>query len=206
MKKKAYVLIFDGMADWETARALCAINSSGKFDVVATGLTERPVVSMGGLTVEPNTTISDVDPEGTGILILPGGEMWERKSNERVIALIHRLHQEKVPVAAICGATLEIARAGLTLGLRHTSNSRDYLRANVPSYADGGYYVDAPAVHEAGIITAGGLGCVEFAHEITKLLGLHSAGSADAWHDMCKHGVISTDRIRLGAVSKTDYA
>jgi putative intracellular protease/amidase len=133
MKKKAYVLIFDGMADWETARALCAINSSGKFDVVATGLTERPVVSMGGLTVEPNTTISDVDPEGTGILILPGGEMWERKSNERVIALIHRLHQEKVPVAAICGATLEIARAGLTLGLRHTSNSRDSLRENVPS-------------------------------------------------------------------------
>jgi putative intracellular protease/amidase len=181
------------MADWETAHALCEISGSGKFDVIATGLTERPVVTMGGLTIEPIETISDVDPELTGILVLPGGEMWERKSNERVIALIHRLHQEKVPVAAICGATLEIARAGLTLGLRHTSNSRAYLKAKVPSYGDGGHYVDALAVSDAGIVTASGLGCLEFAREIIKLLGLRSAQSADAWYDTHKHGVISAD-------------
>lgn len=195
MNAKAHILIFDGMADWEVAHALCEIKGSGRFDVVATGLTERPVVTIGGLTVEPNATISDVDPATAAMLILPGGEMWERRSNERVIALMHRLHQERVPVAAICGATLEVARAGLTLGIRHTSNSRHYLEAHVASYVDGGHYVDALAVTDANIVTASGLGCIEFAREIVRLLGLRSAREVDAWYEMHKHGVYAFDAL-----------
>lgn|GEM_PF-2094727 len=39
MRLKAYLLIFDGLADWEPALALCEINKSGKYDVVTVGFT-----------------------------------------------------------------------------------------------------------------------------------------------------------------------
>ncbi len=49
MKSKAYLLVFDGLADWEPAHALCEINKSEKFDVITVGLSDRSVATMGGL-------------------------------------------------------------------------------------------------------------------------------------------------------------
>ena len=42
MKRKAFVLVFDGLADWEPAHALCEINKSGKFAVVTVGFSDDP--------------------------------------------------------------------------------------------------------------------------------------------------------------------
>lgn len=195
MKPKAHYLIFDGLADWEAAHALCEINKSRRFDVVATGLTERPVKTMAGLTIEPDDTISAIVPEETAIFILPGGDIWERRSNARVIDVLRRLRRANVTIAAACGATLEIARAGLTRGIRHTSNSRSYLAANVPGYSDGDHYVDELAVSDDNIITASGLGCVEFAREIVTTLGLYNSAEARVFYDMFKHGVFSARAI-----------
>lgn len=58
--------------------------------------------------------------------------MWEQYSHEEVINLLHRFHGEDVPIAAICGATLEVSRAGLTHNTRHTSNSKEYLKGWFP--------------------------------------------------------------------------
>jgi len=41
MKPKAYFLVFDGLADWELAHALCEINKSGKFEVVSVGFSDK---------------------------------------------------------------------------------------------------------------------------------------------------------------------
>jgi putative intracellular protease/amidase len=194
-KPKAHFLIFDGLADWEAAHALCEINKSRRYDVIATGLTEKPVKTMAGLTIEPDATISAIAPEETAIFILPGGDMWEKRSNARVIDVLRRLRRAKVPIAAACAATLEVARAGLTRGIRHTSNSKSYLAANVSGYSDGDFYVDELAVSDDNIITTSGLGCVEFALEIVTTLGLYNGVEARVYYDMFKHGVFSARAI-----------
>src|SRR5215470_3292937 len=114
MKPKAYFLVFDGLADWELAHALCEINKSGKFEVVAVGLSDNPVTTMGGLKLNSDITLDGVSLAEASIFMLPGGDMWERESHEDLKTLLRRLHAEKVSIGAICGATLEIARAGLT--------------------------------------------------------------------------------------------
>ena len=190
MKNTAYLLIFDGLADWEPAHALCEINKSGKFDLMTVGFSGTPISTMAGLKLTPDVTIDDLDESTARILILPGGDLWEKKSDEKLKALLRRLHDRNVPIAAICGATLEIARAGLTHGIRHTSNAREYLQAMVPDYKDGDCYVDQLAVADKYIITASGLGSVEFAREVIEQLHLYSEADTQIWFEMFKHGVI----------------
>jgi putative intracellular protease/amidase len=190
MKNKAYLLVFDGLADWEPAHALCEINKSGKFEVVTAGFSTAPVATMAGLKLTPDITIPEINPADASLFILPGGDMWEKKSDDKLKALLRRLHEETVPIAAICGATLEIARAGLTQGIRHTSNSREYLQAMVPDYKDGDLYVDELAVADKNIITASGLGCVDFAREVIRQLNLYNEADTETWFGMFKHGVI----------------
>jgi putative intracellular protease/amidase len=189
MKPKACFLVFDGLADWELAHALCEINKSGKFEVVAVGFSDKPVTTMGGLKLSPDITLDKATPAGAAIFMLPGGDMWERESHEDLKTLLQRLHAERVPIGAICGATLEIARAGLTRDIRHTSNSKDYLKTIVADYSDEGFYVDELAVSDRNVITASGLGCVEFAREVIKQLNLYNETDARTWFEMFKHGV-----------------
>ena len=189
-KPKAYLLVFAGFADWEPAHAFCEINRSGKFEVVTVGFSLHPVTSMAGLKVCPAVTIPDVNPEEAAFFMLPGGDLWEEKSQEQIHKLLHALHDNGVLIGAICAATLEIARAGLTHGIRHTSNAKAYLKSMVPGYQDGDFYVDELAVSEDNIITASGLGSVEFAREVQRHLKIHSEPEIALWFEMFKNGVV----------------
>lgn len=58
MKPKVFSLIFDGLADWELALALCEINKTEKFEIVSVGFSDSPVTTMGGLKLIPDITLS----------------------------------------------------------------------------------------------------------------------------------------------------
>jgi putative intracellular protease/amidase len=108
--------------------------------------------------------------------------------NEGLLALLNRLTTARTPIAAICGATVGIARAGLLKGRKHTSNGLDYLKQQVTDYAAEADYVDALAVRDRGLITASGLGAVEFAREIFAELGVFSAEEREEWYRLFKTG------------------
>src|SRR5262247_219564 len=186
MKKLVYLFVFDGLADWEPALALCAIRNTNKFEIVTVGFTKETITTMGGLKLIPDITLAEVDREQTAIFILPGGDMWERESFDDLISLLHHLREYNVPVAAICGATLEVCRAGMTRGVRHTSNTRDYLKSLVPDYQDEDLYVESMAVSDQGIITANGAGFIEFADEIIKTLEIYSEQERQVWFNLFK--------------------
>ncbi|MFA5180712.1 MAG: type 1 glutamine amidotransferase family protein [Syntrophales bacterium] len=190
MKLKTYLLIFDGLADWEPALALCEINKSGKFDVLTVGLSDIPVTTMGGYKVSPHVTLDTINPDEATIFIMPGGDIWEQGPNEDLIKLLHQFHAKGTIIAAICGATLEIARAGLMQGVLHTSNSKGYLKAMLPDYRDDDFYVDKLAITDKNLITASGLGSVEFACEIVRLLNIYTREETQELYEMFKHGVI----------------
>lgn len=189
-KLKAYVFVFDGLADWEPALALCELRKSGRFEVLAAGHSRESVVTMAGLKVLPDATLDEIDPQETAIFILPGGDRWEDGPDQKVDELLQRLHAQKILIGALCAATLEIARAGLTAGVRHTSNSKKYLKKMVPAYQDEDHYVDELAVTDDKIITASGLGSVEFAREVIRELGIYNEADTRMWFDMFKKGLI----------------
>jgi putative intracellular protease/amidase len=84
-----------------------------------------------------------------------------------------------VPVAAICGATAGLARAGLLDERRHTSAAPEYLAAT--GYAGGRLYVDERAVVDGDLITAGPQSPVQFARATLRRLGLASEETLDAY-------------------------
>jgi hypothetical protein len=58
-----------------------------------------------------------------------------------------------------------------------------------PNYGDEEFYVEELAVTDRNLITASGLGCVEFAREVIKRLNLYSEADTRIWFEMFKHGV-----------------
>jgi putative intracellular protease/amidase len=192
MKPKAYVFVFYGLADWEPALALCEIRKSGKYEVLAAAHSSETVVTMGGMKVAPDITTDQIELRETAIFILPGGNRWEEAPDPKVDDLLRRLHAAGILIGALCAATLEIARAGLARGVRHTSNAKTYLKKMVPDYMDDDerFYVDELAVTDHKIITASGLGSVEFTREVIRELGIYNEATTKMWFEMFKNGVI----------------
>ena len=188
-EKAAYVLVVPGFADWEPAHALAELRRHGHYRVEVVGLTSEPIESMGGVWVQPARVLADVEPHDVAIFIVPGGDRWEAEPPEpELVALLERLSEQAVPVAAICAATVAITRAGLLRGRRHTSNGLAYLQDQVPGYLDAPQYVDAPAVRDRGLITASGLADVEFAKEILAELDVLNEAARATWADMFRSG------------------
>ena len=189
MKPTPHFLIFDGFADWEASYATAELRRSAGLEVVTVGYSGEPVVSMGGLSVLPDFDLVEIDPEQVRILILPGGNLWEQKPlDEGLAALLHKLTAARTPIAAICAATTGVARAGLLMGRKHTSNGLDYLKRQVLDYAEEASYLDTLAVRDHGLITASGLGAIEFAREIFAELGVFSKEDLELWYRMFKTG------------------
>ena len=183
--KAVHLLVVEGFADWEPAHAVAELRRHGHYHVESVGLTMAPVRSMGGITVLPSKTVADMDPAHVAVFILPGGDRWERSPIEPELeAALRRVDRQSVPIAAICAATVAISRLGLLKGRRHTSNGLDYLRSHVLDYAEAANYVDTPAVRDRKLITASGLGDVEFARELFDELDVLSPGDRSVWARM----------------------
>jgi putative intracellular protease/amidase len=189
--KAIYLFVMDGFADWEPAHALAELRRHGGYRVEAVGLTAAAVVSMGGLTILPSKTVSDVDLADVALFMLPGGDSWERESlDPALLSLLQQLDARAIPIGAICGATLAIAKAGLVRGRQHTSNGLEYLRKHAPAYADDQHYVNALAVRDHALITASGLGAVEFARELMEELTVMTPEQRSLWATVFRTGKV----------------
>ena len=193
--RDVYVFVFDGMADWEAAFAIAGINNPrfqrepGRYRVITVGSTTLPVTTMGGMRILPDISIFEIEINRAAMLILPGGRHWETDECADILDLARRFRIRGIPVAAICGATLALARAGMLDDFHHTGNSRDYLAAS--GYRGTAFYCDVPAIADEGLITASGFASVEFAREIFRELGLYSRSSLDAWYALFRFGDVS---------------
>jgi len=187
-----HIFVFDTMADWEAAFAIAAINNPqfqsvpGRYRVVTAATSLAPVTTMGGVRIQPEVSLDAVTPDSSAMLILPGGHSWESGDNAEALRLASRFMASGVPVAAICAATLALARAGLLDHLRHTSNAREYLISS--GYHGTGFYCGSPAITDKKVITASGIAPIDFAREIFKVLNLYSTASIEAWYELFRHG------------------
>jgi transcriptional regulator GlxA family with amidase domain len=188
MRDTVYFLIFDGFADWQAALALCEIRRPGDWRVQTVGFTRAPVMSMGGLTVQPDMSLAELDPQRAALLIVPGGHLWQRGEGAAAVTAIRQLHAGGAPVAGIDSGVLALARAGLLDHCRHTGNWPGQIANQVPAYSGADQYDnDVLAVSDGGVISASHLGSVEFAHEVIRTLDLYSASDREHWFRLFKH-------------------
>ena len=176
MTRTAHLLLVDHLADWEPGYLLTELNT-GRFtaepwNVVPVAATLDPVPTMGGMTWLPEVTLDDLDPARSDLLILPGGLGWQPGQEGPYVAAAERFLDAGVPVAAICGATEGLARAGLLDARAHTGAAREALQAI--GYAGAEHYLDRRAVAEGGLVTAGPQSPVQFASATLGMLGLMS--------------------------------
>ncbi|WP_329327719.1 type 1 glutamine amidotransferase family protein [Streptomyces luteogriseus] len=178
--KPVHLAVYDTLADWETGHATAQLARTG-HEIRTVGPSTTPVRSVGGLRIQPDLALDDLRPEDSALLILPGADLWDTSDDLAPFARTARAFLDAgVPVAAICGATAGLAREGLLDDRDHTSAVSFYLAAT--GYAGGGRYVEADAVTEGPLITAGPTEPVAFAREILRLLGVYEGEVLDAWY------------------------
>jgi transcriptional regulator GlxA family with amidase domain len=188
MRDTIYFLVFDGFADWQAALALCEVRRPGDWQVVTVGFTRAPVRSMGGLTVQPEASLAELDFACAALAIVPGGHLWQRGEGATAVAAIRQLHGAGAVVAGIDSGVLALARAGLLDGCRHTGNWAGHIDGQVPGYAGSAQYdASVLAVSDGGTITASHLGHVEFAREVIRTLDLYNPGDREHWYRLFKH-------------------
>ena len=185
-KKNILTFVFDGFADWETAYAMVGITRSDSYRVPHSRRREN----AGNLHGRPDR----FPPTSTFVLLMrmtliprtprrhsSGGSAWEDDRNTEITELLRHCVAVGIPVAAICGATLSLARLGAFATCQHTSNDETYLEAFAPDYSGRDNYRHQPAITSNGIVTAAGTAAVEFAQEIFELLEIADNQEVKEW-------------------------
>lgn len=180
-RKTCYVFLSEAYADWEIALVMAGLHSFGGVEVITVALTKEPVSSMGNLAVLPDLSLEEVDPLDVDLLILPGSPIWAQGANTEISNLVRSVYLLDKGIAAICGATIFLAREGYLDDCWHTSNFRGYLAMNAEGYKGAARYSDEPGVRDGQIITAGGVYGFQFAAEVFDYLGLADNSSFQEW-------------------------
>jgi putative intracellular protease/amidase len=187
-RKTVYVFLSEEYADWEISLVMAGLHSFSDIEVITFSLDKEPVCSMGNLAVLADMSLGEVDPEDVDLLVLPGSPLWETGGNTEIIPLVHTLLLRDKGVAAICGATILLAREGYLDSAWHTSNRPGYLQMQAPGYQGGGKYTHEPATRDRNLITAGAPYSFQFAREIFNYFDLTGEDSFRDWFQYFREG------------------
>ena len=193
MMRTVYLYVCDTMADWEIGYLTAELNTGRYFKkglapckIVTVGIDVTPVTTMGGLKILPDISVAECDLKSADALILPGGDTWLEEVHEPIIKKAAQGIKENKIVAAICGATMGLAKNGLLDARRHTSNDLEYLKMVCPDYKGEAFYKNDPAVTDGNLITATGVAPLEFTVEVLKALEVFSPETLEAWYQLYK--------------------
>ena len=190
---KIYFYVLNTLADWEVGYLTAELNSGRFLDktkeavtLVRVGNTLDPVVTMGGMAITPEATVDTVTFNEGDLLILPGADTWLEEANQRVLGMVSELLDNNITVAAICGATMGLAKAGILNDRRHTSNDQSLLIMMRPEYSGDEHYMNHPVVVDGHLITASGLAPLDFSYEVLKKINVMRLATLEAWYKLHK--------------------
>jgi putative intracellular protease/amidase len=189
MSKSIAIYLAEEFADWEGALLMPELRQMKRpFKVVSRDGTK--VTSIGGLRVEVDDSIENIKADSTEALILIGADTWDNvEKNKRALDLAQEFHQKGILVAAICAATIAVAKRGMLDDKKHTSNDLGMLKKIVPTYRGDKNYIEKLAVQDGNLITASGVGYAEFTYEVLKYLKVFPESKCQQWFDLYKKGV-----------------
>lgn len=187
-----YIAIYatDTIADWEYSYLTAYVENfnqmkPGHLHILWVGDGLAPVHSLGGMEVTPTADLDELDNLPVAALMIPGGDTYHA-GHERLLGSVEKLMARQIPVAAICGGTTVLARAGVLNDRKHTSNAPEFLQAD--EYTGAAHYVEAPAVTDQGVITAGGIHAVPFTAAIMRAVGFAPEPVIANWEKLFTSG------------------
>ncbi len=139
---------------------------------------------MGGMSIDVDLKLSEVEFSEGDLLILPGADTWIEEEHRSVIEMVENLTERGVIVAAICGATAALAKGGILNSRKHTSNGKGFLEMVCPEYKGSENYINCPAVCDNNLITASGLAPLDFTYEILKRVEVMKEDTVSAWYKL----------------------
>jgi 4-methyl-5(b-hydroxyethyl)-thiazole monophosphate biosynthesis len=150
MKKSVLCLLSDGFEEIEVVTPVDLLRRAG-IKVVIAAMGRKTAVSRGGIHIEADVLISEVNPSTFDLLFIPGGPgVAGMRADGRAAKLAGKFAAAGKPVAAICAAPLILMDAGLLKGRRFTAYK------SVREELGGG--LDQRVVVDGEIITSCGAG------------------------------------------------
>lgn len=189
----AYLYVLNTLADWEIGYLTAELNSGRYLDkkkppikLIKIGNSTESVQTMGGIVTTPDASLDDIIFKDGDLLILPGADTWLEESNNKIVDIVCDLLEKNVIIAAICGATVALAKKGLLNNRKHISIAKEYLKMSCPEYTGEAFYENQPAVIDGNLITATGLAPLDFTYEIFKKTGVMKPETLEAWYQLFK--------------------
>ncbi len=171
-QKRAVFLTADKFEDMEVFFPLFRLMEMGwHVDVAAP--TMKEIGGEHGYSLEPTTTIDEVDPDGYDLLVIPGGFPDGAPATVRKMKKAQEIARsfmtKKKPVASICHGPWTLASAGVIKGRKLTSYWHDGVPEDIK--AAGGEWVDQEVVVDENLVTSRWpMDLPAFMREVTNLI------------------------------------
>lgn len=131
--------------------------SVSPYEVIVAGVHPGLVHCRGGLKVQPDTTIAELDPASLDTLVVPGGYgVRPLLQDPDFLAWLRRAAPQPRRLASVCTGSLLLAEAGQLDGVRATTHwkSLDWMARDWPSVQvqrERHWVVDGRVASSAGI-------------------------------------------------------
>lgn len=121
MSKRVLCLLSDGFEEIEVVTPVDLLRRAG-VKVVIASLGARTATGRGGIRIEADVVLADVEPTAFDLLFIPGGPgVEEMRRDGRAAGLAGDFAAAGKTVAAICAAPLILMDAGLLEGRHFTA-------------------------------------------------------------------------------------
>lgn len=195
-RKEVLFVLIPEYADWEFALLAPGLRRGfgmwePQYDVRTVAADEGPVMSIGGVRCLPDYTFQTI-PDDYAALVLVGGSNWWGEEAQRVVPLVEHALARQVVVGAICDASAFLGANRFLNDVDHTSNGLAYLQSRAgAAYNGAARYRDVPSVRDGNLVTANGVGFIDFTCNMLAALNAAQEKEIDAVRATFKSGMFS---------------
>ena len=193
--KTIYIYVLDTLADWELGYVTSELNSrrffkedANQVSIKTVSYSKQSIITMGGMTIDPDYLIDDIIVSETNMLLLPGADTWNDSKHDAILIKASELLSVGATVCAICGATAALANFGILDNRPHTSNGLGFLEMVCSDYKGQDYYIDQPSVASNNLITAGSTEALLWTKQIIECLDVFKSNTLEAWYNYFNTG------------------
>jgi putative intracellular protease/amidase len=165
---KTYILIYDEFRQFEVILVGYFMKAS-QGEVITVALEDRIISSFEGFPTQPQKLLSEVRADEVDLFVIPGGDPKMMYNNSVLNTCLKQLHEKGKCIAAICGAPVHLAKAGILDGKRFTTSVFEEYQDDFKK----GIFTNEDVVIEGNIITAKPNVYVDFAIEIGKIMDIY---------------------------------
>ena len=193
-EKEVLFLLTDHWAEWEMGYAIAGIDFFTEYVAKTISLDKQPKISIGGMRAEIDYSLDEYQNlDNLAMVVLVGSFSWRQNRYDEIANFVRKARNVNIPVAAICGATVFLAKHGFLNNVKHTSNSLEFFKERLKdeeAYAGLEHFTLSQAVNDGGFITANETAALEFAREILLTLTADESDEINAWYEKHKHGLV----------------